>query len=161
MSADTSWCTRVWAGAPAEAQGSNPWNIYGDRAAPIFIWYEKSRFAESSRETRKIYPPLFRFISGLSGLLPSPVAPSGPFYSAHRPLSRVFTRFPTCGLVSLSISLFALGRREKRWRVFYREKVPFIFAPRIRRVFERRRRDMLMLVGAMKFWWRWRNPEFQ
>lgn len=128
-----------------------------------FYLVREIALAESSRETRKIYPRYFALSPAYPDSFPpsSPVSSSGPFYSAHHPPSRVFARPYMCGFVSLSVSLFALGRREKkRQRVFYREKVPFIFALRICRVFERRQRDMLMLVGAMKFW-AVRNPGFQ
>lgn len=54
-----------------------------------FYLVREIALAESSRETRKIYPRYF----ALSPAYPDsflPSSPSGPFYSAHRPLSRVF-----------------------------------------------------------------------
>lgn len=117
-----------------------------------FYLVREIALAESSRETRKIYPRYF----ALSPAYPDSFPPAPSLHPALFiqliVLCRVFSHVPTCDFVSLSVSLLALSRREKRRRVFHREKVPFIFAPRIRRVFERRQRDMLMLVGAMKFW---------
>lgn len=80
---------------PVETQGSNPWNIYGDRAAPIFIWYEKSRLRRARGKPEKYTPVISLYLRPIrtpSLPPPLPVSPSGPFYSAHRPLSRVFAR---------------------------------------------------------------------
>lgn len=74
MSADTSWCTRVCAGV-TETQGSKPWNIYGDRAAPIFIWYEKSRLRRARGRPEKYTPVISLYLRPIrpSRLSPAPV----------------------------------------------------------------------------------------
>lgn len=118
-----------------------------------FYLVREIALAESSRETRKIYPRYFALSPAYSVSFPPPF-PSSSFHPALfiQPivLCHVFSHVPMCGFVSLSVSFRVRSHMEKRQHVFYREKVPFIFAPRICRVFERRQRDMLMLVGAMK-----------
>lgn len=117
-----------------------------------FYLVREIALAESSRETRKIYPRYFALSPAYPDSFPQPSRLSiRPFLFSPSSSVACFRTFLRA-VSSRSPSLFALGRKEKRQRVFYREKVPFIFAPRIRRVFERRQRDMLMLVGAMKSW---------
>lgn len=100
----------VRAGMPAKTQGSNPWNIYGDRAAPIFICYEKSRLRRARGRPEKYTPVISLYLQPIRShrcsLLPDP---SGPFYSANRvPLSSIASpRFRTrflcvCGFPSRS-----------------------------------------------------------
>lgn len=144
-----------------ETQGSNPWNIYGDRAAPIFIWYEKSRLRRARGRPEKYTPVISLYLRPIrSSVAPSHPRHPTPMRSPHpalfiqrasRPPSRVFVRFYV--RFPLSLSLFSRASSEgKTTASFTAEKVPFIFARRIRRVFERRQRDMLMPVGAMKSW---------
>lgn len=98
-----------------------------------FYLVREIALAESSRETRKIYPRYFALSPAYPDSFPLPIQPF--LFSPSYPLSHVFAR----PYVRFRLRLFSrLDRREKRQRVFYREKVPFIFALRIRRVFERR-----------------------
>jgi len=94
--------------------------IFMATARLLFLFGTRNRACGELAGNPKNIPPLFRFISDLSGLLPSPASPSGSFYSAHRPLSRVFAH----PYVRFHLALRLFSRREKRRRVFYR-KGPF------------------------------------
>jgi len=112
-----------------------------------FYLVREIALAESSRETRKIYPRYFALSPTYPDSFPPPPLHPALFIQLIV-LCHVFSHIPTCGFISLSVSFLA-GKNDG---ASFTEKVPFIFAPRICRVFERRQRDMLMLVGAMKFW---------
>lgn len=122
MSADTSWYTRVWAGAPVETQGSNPWNIYGDRVAPIFIWYEKSRLRRARGKPEKytsvislyLWPIRFPFLPLLSPA----------FFIQPIVLCHVFSHVPMCGFVSLFVSFCVRSQGKTAARLLPR-KGPF------------------------------------
>lgn len=92
----------------------------------LFLFGTRNRACGELAGNPKNIPPLFRFISGLSGLLPSPsVSSSGPFYSAHHPLSRVFARPYMCGFISLSVSFRVRPRGKKTAACLLPRKGPF------------------------------------
>jgi len=55
-------------GAGRETQGSNPWNIYGNRAAPIFICYEKSRLRRARGRPEKYTPVISLYLQPIRSL---------------------------------------------------------------------------------------------
>jgi len=121
-------------GAGRETQGSNPWNIYGNRAAPIFICYEKSRLRRARGRPEKYTPVISLYLQPIRSL---PLRGIRPFLFgetvAHR---RAFSHRRSCARAvsrpappSHSVPALAGARREKRRRVFHREEVPF-YLPR-------------------------------
>lgn len=134
------------AGALARNPGVEPVEYLWRPRRLLFLFGTRNRACGELAWNPKNIPPLFRFISSLSGPL-LPLAPSGPFYSANRNVLSV-ARFRTI------LHAFS-SRARKNGGAFLtgRRKIPFIFASRIRRgAFERRQRNMLMPVGTMKSW---------
>lgn len=135
---------RVWTrGRRSKTQGSNPWNIYGDRGSFYFYLVREIALAESSRETRKIYPRYF----ALSPVYPDPLSPrrSIRLFLFGKPDVLSVARFRT-----ILHGFFSRGEKRRCFS-YARRKIPFIFASRIRwGAFECHQRNMLMPVGTMK-----------
>lgn len=128
-----------------------------------FYLVREIALAESSRETRKIYPRYFALSPAYPALPPLP--PPYPSVLAPHPalfIRRVsfslllrpcppFSRFSVRALFRALSLLFGQGQGGKRRRLSTRERSLLSRRGRIR-VFERHQRDMLMPVGAMKSW---------
>lgn len=77
-----------------------------------FYLVREIALAESSRETRKIYPRYFALSPAyLDSFLPSPLHPA--LFIQPIVLCRVFSHIPTCGFISLSVS-FRTGKNGAR-----------------------------------------------
>lgn len=111
--------------APIETQGSNPWNIYGDRVAPIFIWYEKSRLRRARGKPEKYTPVISLYLrpNRTPSLLPPPSLYSVLFIQPIV-LCRVLSHFPTCDFASFSVS-FRVRFAGKKWQRLLSRKGPF------------------------------------
>jgi hypothetical protein len=124
-----------------------------------FYLLREIALAESSRETRKIYSRYFA-LSPAYPVTPSPRHPALFIRRNRRPPSRVFSSsfLRACGFPSRSPVPLRPGAR---WCT--QGKTPARLSPRggpllssalreSARVFERRQRDMLMPIGAVKSW---------
>lgn len=147
MSADTSWCSEGLSGGDRNP-GVEPVEYLWRPRGFYFYLVREIALAESSRETRKIYPRYFALSPAYPTLpshpfcpippAPSPFAPactsSGPFYSESplsRALSRVFGRSCACGFsrsfsFSHNISRGTGERTVMAMSFTTREVVPFI-----------------------------------
>lgn len=80
----------------------------------LFLFGTRNRACGELAGNPKNIPPLFRFISGLSELLPSTPSLHPALFIQPIILGRVFSHVPICAVSSRFPSLFELGRREKK-----------------------------------------------
>lgn len=151
---------RFRTGAPVENPGVEPVEYLWRPRGSYFYLVREIALAESSRETRKIYPRYFALSPAYPAFLlpfhPSPRYIRSFLFSESVVLCRAL--LAACGRPpsrSVCRSPRAPNRREKKTktRVFHRARKSLLSSRRGSiEVFERRQRDMLMPVGAMKFW---------